>query len=549
MQLETTRSKILLAALVVGFSLTGCASETWQWDWDWWKEGNNRNQRTTAAKPRRPAGDTRTAQTTPRPAKTPANPQDRQVEAKVEQYVRAMESRSDTQYTPNDFNAKIRRQEDPRRPKRIRRIADQTRAEPTPVDRPVRPGADRPVENQATRSPAATPLQDPVQEPAVRAAAVAPAISGDTAAAGRSADQPAQPDPSPGEVAEPRMDSEWKRITPRVDTPERQVTPPEPATNATEPPAQLPVDEPTGAGDREPAVLANTATPEAPDPAIPASEPGDSPQTPPVLEEIKITAAPDAPPEAASESPTLRPEANTAKAPIALIDTFKQRVLTLAARIEKDPDNLEDRLSLALLHLGDGRDDDALAAIDGADAEVQGMVRAYVEALIAAKSSPGRDPAVRANDQLEKLEELRDLIRTRADLQVPVVVLCTAIDGFGRYTPFETQEFPAGRKNKVLLYIEVDNFRSDKTPGGMYRTLLSVRQSLLAAKTGEELWSAHDANIEDLARQRRRDFYLTVGPVVIPGTLAAGEYVLKVEVEDRLAGKINSNVARFKLTP
>jgi hypothetical protein len=82
----------------------------------------------------------------------------------------------------------------------------------------------------------------------------------------------------------------------------------------------------------------------------------------------------------------------------------------------------------------------------------------------------------------------------------------------------------------------------------MYRTLLSVRQSLLT-KSGEELWSTHDANIEDIARQRRRDFFLTLGPWSIPKTLGPGSYILKVEVEDVLAGKINSGVAKFKMVP
>jgi len=127
-------------------------------------------------------------------------------------------------------------------------------------------------------------------------------------------------------------------------------------------------------------------------------------------------------------------------------------------------------------------------------------------------------------------------------------VLCTAIQGFGRYTPVETTEYQAGRKNQILAYIEVDNFRSEKSPAGMYRTLLSVRQSLLA-KSGEELWSTHDANIEDLARERRQDFFLSLGPYAIPRTLSPGEYVLKVEVEDVLGGRINSNIVKFKMVP
>jgi hypothetical protein len=120
--------------------------------------------------------------------------------------------------------------------------------------------------------------------------------------------------------------------------------------------------------------------------------------------------------------------------------------------------------------------------------------------------------------------------------------------GFGLYKPIEPAEFQARRKNLLLVYIEVENFVSKKTPSGLYRTLLSVRQSLVS-RDGQELWSKKDENIEDLARRQRRDFYLTIGPIAIPKSLAPGSYILNVEVEDALAGKMNRAVAKFKLLP
>ena len=42
---------------------------------------------------------------------------------------------------------------------------------------------------------------------------------------------------------------------------------------------------------------------------------------------------------------------------------------------------------------------------------------------------------------------------------------------------------------------------------------------------------------------------MTIGPIEIPKSLPPGGYILKVEVEDVLAGKINSAVAKFKLLP
>ena len=108
-------------------------------------------------------------------------------------------------------------------------------------------------------------------------------------------------------------------------------------------------------------------------------------------------------------------------------------------------------------------------------------------------------------------------------------------------------QFVQGQKGKALLYIEVDNYQSEKTASGKYRTLLSLRLSLLD-KNGKELWSQPPTdNIEDVSRERRRDFFLTYGPLTIPKDLGPGTYVLKVEVEDVLAQKTNSGTAEFKI--
>jgi hypothetical protein len=229
------------------------------------------------------------------------------------------------------------------------------------------------------------------------------------------------------------------------------------------------------------------------------------------------------------------------------VDTFKKRLEEQEALVLKDPNNVEEQFRLRMLYLANGQDDKALATTPGMNAEIQEIMQAQLRAFVAARSSAQRDPSAWANKQLAAVEELRGLVRARADLVVPRVVLCKAIDGFGRYTPFEPVEFKAGQPNKVLLYVEVDNFATEKTSSGQYRVLLSMRQSLLT-KAGEELWSVKDENIEDLSRQRRRDFYLTAERV-IPKTLNPGEYVFRAEIEDVLAGKINGNSVTFKLVP
>ncbi|MCZ6445222.1 MAG: hypothetical protein O6758_03450 [Planctomycetota bacterium] len=269
----------------------------------------------------------------------------------------------------------------------------------------------------------------------------------------------------------------------------------------------------------------------------------------PVLKTVSVTAAPEPATEKTPPKASALPKANEPVARVAPpLNSFAIDLAKQADLVREDPNNIEEQYRLRMMYLIGGQDEKALELVPGIDADIQEIIQAQIRALISARSSSGRDPATWANRQLSSIEDLRRRMRARADLLIPKVVLCTAIEGFGRYEPIEPAEFSAGRKNLVLVYIEVDNFTSSTTPSGMHRTLLSVRQHLLT-RDGQEMWSKRDENIEDLARQQRRDFYLTIGPIAIPKALAPGEYSLKVEVEDMLAGKLNSSVAKFKIVP
>lgn len=492
----------ILAILAVAF--LGCSGETWNW------EAFGKSEPTRAQKPAPPRErQPQIVAARPQSEPEPEDPQVREMNEKIDQYVDNMSRSSRNDYAPNDINSKIARQQDPDRRRRISRAAEQTKVQPagadteqpvrTTIDKdptPSRGSHDRPpppavAETAATRQPAPTDCATSDPEAAVR------------------------PESDPSNPRLPASSTTTEADGPLVD----DRTPPTPAAQAKNP-APAASDQPTDSIPKE---------------------------RPPVLEDINIAPAekPATPPDTAEQT---RPTANPATPLQEPADTFQQRLEELEAKVRAEPNNYGDQFKLRMMYLLAGRQDKVTAPISGTDAELQEIIVAHFRTLLAAQSGSGRDAAVAANLQLGELEHLRGLVRAKADLQVPKVVVCSAIEGFGRYTPIEPAEFQAGQKNRILLYIEVDNFISEKTGSGMFRTLLTVQQSLLS-KAGEEMWNTQDSNIEDLARQQRRDFYLTVGPLSIPPTLSPGEYVLKVEVEDVLAGKLNSNVARFRLLP
>jgi hypothetical protein len=515
---------------------------------------------TKTASPR-PADETKTAKA-PTPAAKSAQPteepnvQDKELQDKVDRYVQAMTASSDRPRPDyNDFNAKMERQQDPNRHSKIKRVAEggpaagesgERRASDSP-----RPAGDAEHAKAADAKPHDVKPAEPVE-----------AKSHDVKPAEPVSVEPKSPLPN---VQEQPRSTHVVRPTPEEDhvkaEPERPAHEPTAPKAAEKRPEPDKIGPPSGDGGSvaeghadHPVKAAETdATVE------PKTE---KPARPPVLEEVTVAPGPEPEKESPRKSPAAE-EKETAKiepadkaaeeshattnaptTPAESADTFQKRLAEQEAKAAKDPSNLAEQYRLRMMYLIDGRDEKALAPAEGLDAESQRILQTQLRALVSARTA-SRDPASWATDLLVPVEELREHLRSRADLRVPKVVLCSKIEAFGMYEPIEPVQFTAGQRNPVLVYIEVDNFKSEKTPTGLFRTLLSVRPSLLS-KAGEELWSANYDNIEDLSRQQRHDFFLTVNEV-LPPSLTPGEYTLKIEVEDVLAGKINSNTAKFKL--
>lgn len=541
---SVSRPSACAAALILATFSYGCSEQKW----DWFGLKKTESKETKPAAMAKPAQPEKTA-AKPESA-DPDDPNAKEVDKRVEEYVKSMNNRYDPGYVQNDFTTKIERQNDPDRANRIRKTAARSRSDsgqyepewaPDSGENPGSPaGTDAPSKTGSDDAPQIANLNDSSTETADNKSAIGATPEKKTSGqmpptAKRTQPKPLEPDPIENKDASQEPVTQSPAVA--TNRPPASVDKPEEST-----PAQQTETAETASANEKPVAK------------------------PPVLADISVSAAPkttaNSRPQTISEDTTaedpiparsepvvtnspVMPAPSTA-APIA--DAIKAKIAEQERLVARDPNNLEEQFRLRMMYLVDGQDDKALAPTDGVNEDIQEIMRGQIQAMMSARSTSERDPATWANRQLDAIETLRQLVRQKADLRVPKVELCSAIDGFGRYEPISPPDFRVSARNLVLLYIEVDNFQSEKTPSGMYRTLLSVRQSLLST-TGEELWTQRDENIEDLARQQRSDFYLTIGPLAIPKTLGAGEYVMKVEVEDVIAGKMNSNVARFKMVP
>jgi hypothetical protein len=181
----------------------------------------------------------------------------------------------------------------------------------------------------------------------------------------------------------------------------------------------------------------------------------------------------------------------------------------------------------------------AIASLDPAEQEYwQQMIWAMAKSLDAEPSSSPGERSVQVitpvNTALRRLRELADLTLTNT-------AFCEEISYFGNYKRFPKNEFVPGQP--VLFYTEIENFRSELTANGEYRTLLRSIIEVFDSE-GRVRWKKTFAATEDLCRNQRRDYFHNY-QFSIPERLSLGPYTLKLTVVDDLSGKQATNSVRF----
>ena len=155
------------------------------------------------------------------------------------------------------------------------------------------------------------------------------------------------------------------------------------------------------------------------------------------------------------------------------------------------------------------------------------------------------DPGARL-DMSGMVDRLSEVVGDQP-LQIKQVELCRRVDGFGVYEVFEGHRFPAGQLNRMLVYIEVDDFIRQPTAQDTYQVKLSVELELYDRRGEVVLWRQQPETIVDESRNQRRDFYL-IQPVNLPASLVAGEFRLKVRVKDLNSGSLaESTISDLRL--
>lgn len=231
--------------------------------------------------------------------------------------------------------------------------------------------------------------------------------------------------------------------------------------------------------------------------------------------------------------------AHTNQSPVSL----DQLVEHLRSKAEEHRDfDAEWRLKTAQLALD--RDEEATAVSTALPDGTRRLLGALMKTALAIRNMM-RNPMLSGEEALSRLDTLQQVVADRADPRISVVALCRKVVTFGAYDEMAEEDFVAGRSIQTIVYSEIRNLRALRSEDGLYETRLASRLEVLTA-AGESVWQHTEPEIVDTCRRKRTDFFIAQR-VTLPPTLPAGDYVLKVLVEDTTSGTADETSHSFSI--
>lgn len=148
------------------------------------------------------------------------------------------------------------------------------------------------------------------------------------------------------------------------------------------------------------------------------------------------------------------------------------------------------------------------------------------------------------------LTRLKDDLDLASGIRVSRALLCMRVDGFGKYEPFGSNEFVAGRAQEVIVYVEVDRFAQRELTGndGQPRFEVEMSQRLELYHVADDLntWNRAAEIDRSVSRNRVRDYYL-INKITLPANLGVGRYHLKVVMRDLVGERIGESIIPIRM--
>ncbi len=253
------------------------------------------------------------------------------------------------------------------------------------------------------------------------------------------------------------------------------------------------------------------------------TQPADAAAIPPASEPVAAVV---------DEAPTQKPESKTTAEAYAQPSRSQAYAQLIRAVRSGDDSNLAKALTAATLGAVGPHGELDWSLLSPLSPQEQERVKRYHRAVtVLHNEALGGSGNFDRDAVAGKLQELYG----NQPITIRTIELCEKVLGYGVYDTFPERTFVAGREQMMIVYVELDHFKSvPRSEGDGYEVRL--RQELeLYESNGFEVWSHEPVPIVDPSRNQRRDFFV-VQLITLPAQLALGEYRLKVRVYDENAG-------------
>lgn len=221
-----------------------------------------------------------------------------------------------------------------------------------------------------------------------------------------------------------------------------------------------------------------------------------------------------------------------------LIAKVEQQLVEWPRQTNGKPENevgwRQHQTDLRLLYMMAGRSAASVRTIDSLPEKEQEFWQTMMLAMEAYRGT--NDSTARTEQLTETLEYVRTAARQLQPLsamKIRRMNFCDRIEGFGNFNVFPISDFNAGQP--LLLYAEIENYKSELTDDGHYRSEFSAMIEFI--RDGETEPNASRTirlpEIQDRCAAERTDYFQSY-ELTIPA-LSPGRYTLRLRVRDQLS--------------
>lgn len=143
-------------------------------------------------------------------------------------------------------------------------------------------------------------------------------------------------------------------------------------------------------------------------------------------------------------------------------------------------------------------------------------------------------------------DQMGDRVSPTRTLTVKNATLCRKVKGFGVYEEFGRNTFLAGKTQPVIVYAELDHFKSLKRDDGVHVVKLTQEVVLYNDSDGLPVWRQKPVSIKDESRNARRDFFV-VQIIQLSSRLTVGKYDMKVTITDELGEQVDETIIPIEI--